>query len=239
MPIDVEPKTLGTTVAIWAHPDDESYLSGGLLAALRDVGQRVVVVTATRGEAGVTPATGAERTAAAALRTSELASALRTLGVVEQRWLDYPDGSCSAVDPRTAVSRLIRLLDEIQPATVISFGPDGFTGHPDHVATGRWAAAACSAAAVRPRLWLPVITSERQDRHRDVEERFEVFALGRPRVCAESELIAQLRLTGRALDRKVEALRRHASQTAGLIAAMGEDRFADWVSVETFAEATL
>ena len=42
---------LGTVVALWAHPDDETYLSGGLLGALDDAGQRAVCITATRGEA--------------------------------------------------------------------------------------------------------------------------------------------------------------------------------------------
>ena len=43
---------LGTTVVVWAHPDDETYLSGGTAAALVDLGHRVVAVTATRGDAG-------------------------------------------------------------------------------------------------------------------------------------------------------------------------------------------
>src|SRR5687767_15747549 len=41
---------LGTVLGIWAHPDDEAYLSGGLMAMARDHGSRVVCVTATRGE---------------------------------------------------------------------------------------------------------------------------------------------------------------------------------------------
>ena len=44
---------LGTVLTIWAHPDDETYLVGGMSAVLTDAGHRVVCVTATRGEAGV------------------------------------------------------------------------------------------------------------------------------------------------------------------------------------------
>ncbi len=235
----IDPTALGTTVAIWAHPDDETYLSGGLLATLRDAGQRVVVVTATRGEEGLGPATSAERRRAAALRTTELATALRTLGVVEHHWLDYADGSCAELDPAVPVARLLTILDELRPTTVISFGPDGFTGHPDHIAVGRWAVQACARAAVRPELWQAVATAERRNRHREVEDRFGVFALGEPRICAEAELAGCLRLSGAALARKIAALRGHDSQTAGLIAAMGEQRYADWVSVETFVQADL
>ena len=43
---------LGTILGVWAHPDDEAYLSGGLMAMARDAGARVVCVTATRGELG-------------------------------------------------------------------------------------------------------------------------------------------------------------------------------------------
>ena len=60
---------LGPTLAVWAHPDDETYLSGALLAALRDRGERVVCVTATRGEAADPDATDEERRSLAELRT--------------------------------------------------------------------------------------------------------------------------------------------------------------------------
>jgi LmbE family N-acetylglucosaminyl deacetylase len=234
----IDPVTLGTAVTIWAHPDDETYLAGGLMAALRDAGQRVVVVTATRGEDGLGPATATERSAAAAVRSAELGEALRTLGVVEHHWLDYADGACADVDAADPVARLVRIIDRVRPAIVISFGPDGFTGHPDHIAVAGWVAQACTSAAVRPRLWQPVVTAGRRDRHRDIEDRFGVFALGVPRICTEAELSGRLRLSGAALGRKVRALRGHASQTTGLIAAMGEDRYAEWVSVETFVDAT-
>ena len=90
---------LGTVLTVWAHPDDEAYLVGGLLALLTDAGQRAVCVTATRGEAADPDARPAERTALAALRTEELESALAVLGVTEHHWLDQPDGGCADVDP--------------------------------------------------------------------------------------------------------------------------------------------
>jgi CDP-diacylglycerol--glycerol-3-phosphate 3-phosphatidyltransferase len=62
-----------------------------------------------------------------------------------------------------------------------------------------------------------------------------VFDLGRPRVCTEDELALQLRLAGAELDGKVEALLRQVSQTGGLIAAVGLERFSAWVATESFA----
>lgn len=226
---------LGCTLAIWAHPDDETYLAGGLMATLRAAGRRVVVVTATRGEFGDDGRTAEQRAVLGTLRTTELAAALHTLGVGEHHLLDYADGGCSDVEPTGPVAQLRAIIDRVRPDTVLTFGPDGFTGHPDHVAVGEWAALACAQVPRPPRLWQPVVATGDRGRHHDVEERFGVFALGEPRECAEQELTVRLPLPPAILARKLAALRCHASQTTALIAAMGADRYADWVSVETYA----
>ena len=69
----------------------------------------------------------------------------------------------------------------------------------------------------------------------ELDEEYGVFELGRPRVCADAELAFQLPLSGPALDRKVEALLRQVSQTGGLVAAVGRERFTAWVATESFA----
>ena len=216
---------------MWAHPDDEAYLSGGLLALARDGGQRAVCVTATRGEAADPEAGPAERLAA--LRTGELAAALAILGVTEHQWLDQPDGGCAEVDPTGPVGRLVALLDDVRPDTVITFGPDGFTGHPDHRTVSAWVDLALGASGVSPRLLHAVAPAEQVDPALD--EDFGVFALGRPRECAGDEPVLRLPVTGAILDRKVDALVRQVSQTGGLVAAVGPARFRAWVSSENFA----
>ena len=140
---------LGTTVVVWAHPDDETYLSGGTAAALVDLGHRVVAVTATRGDAGGPDPTPAGRAATARLRTAELEEALRVLGVTEHHWLGYEDGRCADADPEPAVRRLADLFDDVRPDTVVTFGPDGFTGHPDHRAVSRWVDLALARSTAR------------------------------------------------------------------------------------------
>jgi LmbE family N-acetylglucosaminyl deacetylase len=224
---------LGDVLAIWAHPDDETYLAGGLLAGLRDIGRRVVCVTATRGESADPAAGPAERAALATVRTEELEAALDVLGVAEHHWLDHPDGTCADLDPTDPVARLVTLLEEVRPATVVTFGPDGFTGHPDHRAVSAWTDLALGRADVIPRVLHPVALEPPLDT--ELDEDFGVFDLGRPRVCAEDELDLHLRLTGAALDRKVEALLRQSSQTGGLVAAVGLERFSAWVATESFA----
>ena len=215
---------LGTVMMIWAHPDDETYLAGGLSAALTNAGHRVVCVTATRGAAG----------GDADARCTELEAALTVLGVTEHHWLEYDDGACASVDPTEAATRLGRLLDDVRPDTVITFGQDGFTGHPDHRAVNGWTDLAVLGARETPRLLHPVARPQPLDA--DLDENFNVFELGRPRICTDDELALLLELDGELLDRKVEALLRQWSQTGGLVEAVGLERFRTWVSQEAFAE---
>ena len=225
---------LGTVLMIWAHPDDETYLVGGLSAALTDAGHRVVCVTATRGEAGVSSTATPNRDQLAKIRTAELEEALRILGVAEHHWLDYPDGGCTGVDAEEAADRIATVLDDVRPDTVVTFGPDGFTGHPDHQVVSRWTDLALARASTRPRLLHAVAREEVVDR--ELTEDFGVYELGRPRVCADDELDLLLELDGVVLDRKVDALLRQVSQTGGLVEAVGLERFRAWVASESFAE---
>ena len=67
------------------------------------------------------------------------------LGVTEHHWLDYPDGGCADVDQDEAVRRVTEVMADVQPDTVLTFGPDGMTGHDDHKAACRWATEAFDA----------------------------------------------------------------------------------------------
>jgi len=226
---------LGTTVAVWAHPDDETYLSGGLSAALRDLGQRVVWVTATRGEAGVPDASPAGRRELGQLRTRELEDAMAVLGVAEHHWLDYEDGGCDAVDPALAEARLAQILTDIGPDTVLTFGPDGVTGHRDHRAVGSWVDRAVAGLSSSPLLLHAVTTPADREVDPALDNDFDVFFLGGPRVCTPEEVDVRLELGGAQLERKVRALLSQRSQTGGLVDAVGLDRFRAWVAAETFA----
>ncbi len=173
---------------MWAHPDDETYLSGGLVGAMRDRGQRVVCVTATRGEAADPNASAGERAALARVRSRELDDAMAVLGVVEHLWLDLPDGGCAGLDPEAPITALTALLDDVRPDTVITFGPDGFTGHLDHIAVSHWTDAALARSAAAPEL-LHAVTTARARVDPSLDQDFDVFYLGHPRMCEEDELV--------------------------------------------------
>ena len=96
----------GPILGIWAHPDDEAFLSAGLMARAVSDGERVVCVTATRGELGVQDPERWPPDQLARIRENEMYESMRILGVGEHRWLDYPDGGCHLVDDEEAASRL-------------------------------------------------------------------------------------------------------------------------------------
>jgi LmbE family N-acetylglucosaminyl deacetylase len=212
---------LGTVIMIWAHPDDETYLAGGISALLTDAGHRVVCITATRGEAG----------GDGQVRTVELDAALEVLGVSEHHWLDYPDGGCAGVDATEAAARIRAVVDEVQPDTVLTFGPDGITGHPDHQTVSTWTDRALDGYDAR------LLHAVSRDKVVDqaLDEDFGVYELGRPRVCADDEIDLLLELDDNTLDRKVKALLLQESQTGGLVDAVGPERFRAWVAYEAFA----
>jgi LmbE family N-acetylglucosaminyl deacetylase len=132
-------------VGIFAHPDDETFCAGGTLAKYASAGAEVSVISLTKGGAGqIRDASAATRATLTAAREKELDAAGSELGLTETRCLDYPDGGLSEIDRTILVRVASELLNEIDPDVVITFGPDGFSGHPDHIAVGGAVTAACS-----------------------------------------------------------------------------------------------
>jgi LmbE family N-acetylglucosaminyl deacetylase len=117
-------------LVILPHPDDESFPMGGTLAKYAADHARVTLICATRGEAGIPDVSPDE---AGKIRKGELHQAATTLGLDEVRFLDYRDGTLALVDAEELVTRLTDLLSELHPDAVLTFGPDGISGHPDHV----------------------------------------------------------------------------------------------------------
>ena len=216
---------LGTILGVWAHPDDEAYLTAGLMAIARDAGRRVVCVTATRGEAGFPPDDTRSPAERSALRTAELAECLRILGVTEHRWLEYPDGGCGQVPDAEAIDRVAAIVEEVRPDTVLTFGPDGGTGHSDHIAAHRWATAAFGRVApsgarllyaTRTTQWVEMVGLDRNS-----DDVMMVPGL-RSEAVEPDALAVQLTCSDPILDRKIAALRAQRSQVEGFERVMGE-----------------
>jgi len=230
---------LGTILSVWAHPDDETYLCGGLMARAVRNGSRVVCVTATRGELG---SPDEERWPSgkplADVRTKELEVALAVLGVTEHHWLDYPDGGCAAADQDEATGRVAELMAEVQPDTVLTFGPDGMTGHDDHISVSRWTASAFGRVAKDgATLHYATNTPTWLARYREPLDAHNVFMGAEPPCTPADELSIDETFTGELLDTKLGAIRSMTSQVEPLVNALGEDFFREGMAEEAFRRA--
>jgi len=168
-------------LAVFAHPDDEAYRPGGTLALLARHGVRVHLLTATRGESGSCgdpPLCAPEELPA--VRGRELRCACAALGIEPPRLLDYKDGHLSEADPEEVIAQILKIVDEVCPQVVLSFGPDGLSGHPDHIIIGQCAAEAFRRADEVAALYtvaVPRSVAERLDMRRVQSVPDEAIAL--------------------------------------------------------------
>ena len=130
-------------LAVFAHPDDESFRCDGALALLARRGVRVQVLTATRGQAGSCgepPLCRPDQLPA--MRERELHCACAALGIQPPILLDYEDGYLGEASPPVIFTQVLAVVGRLRPQVMLTFGPDGLSGHPDHIAIGKFAAQA-------------------------------------------------------------------------------------------------
>jgi LmbE family N-acetylglucosaminyl deacetylase len=228
---------LGTVLGVWAHPDDETYLSSGLMALARRAGQRVVCVTMTRGEHGTDDPERWPAERLARTRDHEIRAAMAILGVDEHRCFGLEDGTLAGLDRGMGVRLVAELIAEVRPDTIVTFGPDGMTGHPDHQAVAGWVEAAWRSLRPRrrPRLLRATTTERWADRFADIHRELGIFGPGLPLRTPEDGIAVSVRLDDELADTKMAALRAQATQTAPVVAAMGEDCYRAWFEEENFS----
>lgn len=125
-------------LAVFAHPDDESFGPAGTLAKYVAEGVRVVLACATRGEVGeISDPSLATPDTLGQVREEELRCACRAMGIQELHLLGYRDGQMANYEPREVEEKIVRLIRELKPQVVITFGPDGISGHLDHITVGK------------------------------------------------------------------------------------------------------
>jgi LmbE family N-acetylglucosaminyl deacetylase len=137
-----------TLMAVFAHPDDEAFGTGGALSKYAAEGYDVYLVTATRGEAGeIAEPELATCADLPYVREQELRCACEIYGIHPPRFLDYADGLLPLIHQGQAVGKVVRLIRELKPQVLITFGPEGIYGHYDHIAVHRWTTIALDMAA--------------------------------------------------------------------------------------------
>ncbi|APU42955.1 PIG-L family deacetylase [Streptomyces sp. TN58] len=131
-------------LAVYAHPDDESLVAGGVLAKYAAAGARTAVVTASW--------------APDSHRATELADALTHLGAGAPRMLGYADFRVPDSAPGQppfrdtpldeTVERLVAHVRDFRPALIVTHDAHGSSGHPDHVHTHRVTLLAAHTAGI-------------------------------------------------------------------------------------------
>ncbi|MGH9177117.1 MAG: PIG-L deacetylase family protein [Acidimicrobiales bacterium] len=229
---------LGTILSVWAHPDDETFLAGGIMAAAAANGQRVVCVSATAGELGTSDPETWPPERLGRVRRWEAAASMAVLGLDDHRFLDLPDGGLAGLGPAGPVARLAAVVEEVRPDTILTFGPDGRTFHPDHQTLSAWMDQAWQDAGSQGRLLHSATVDEEWERWAPQLERWNVFMTGeRPVPVPARELAVDLHLDGERLDRKMTALYAMASQITPSLVLVGDDTFRRLNARESYIEA--
>jgi LmbE family N-acetylglucosaminyl deacetylase len=140
------PETRPRLLGVYAHPDDELFCSAGTFARYAAAGCEIMVISATRGQAGqIRGAHVATRQTLGQVREAELRLACARIGVKHVACWDYLDGTLAEVDASDLQARVAGVIHEYRPDMVFTFGSDGASGHPDHIAISRATTVACSS----------------------------------------------------------------------------------------------
>jgi LmbE family N-acetylglucosaminyl deacetylase len=216
---------LGTLLLVWAHPDDDIYTSAGIMAATARAGDRVVDVTATRGEGGSMDEERWPSESMGEVRTTELLRSLQILGIDEHRFLEGPvDVDMQEHLDESGADQVKTIMAEVDPDTVITFGPDGMTGHQGHKDVSRWTTDAFAAVA-KPgaRLLYATQTPMWVAEWVPKLERFEIFLPGTPPETPVDDLAINFVLSQDLRALKFDAISAHESQVEALIEVFGRD----------------
>jgi LmbE family N-acetylglucosaminyl deacetylase len=231
----LRPAQLGTILSVWAHPDDESFLAGGIMADAVTNGQRVVCVSATAGEHGTDDPVEWPPERLGRLRRWEAMAAMSVLGVDDHRWLDLPDGGLADTDEAAPIDQLVGLIEEVRPDTILTFGPDGMTFHPDHQTISAWVTEAWRRCGSSARLLHAAMSVSHLEAWSERYEAWGVYMTDeRPVGVPDDRLAIRHRLSRATLDQKVTALLAMHSQIAPALAVLGADDFRAENAVEYF-----
>lgn len=229
-------KKLGTILGVWAHPDDEVFCCGGIMAMAAANGQRVMCMTATRGEAGVQDPDRWPPDRLGEIRTKELEAAYKELGITEHYWLNFEDGRLKNVEEAEGMKAVAQCIEHGQPDTILTFGPNGLTGHPDHQTVSAWATKVGFDNDIA--VYHAVITPQSYEANREVDEKFNMFFnIKRPPIVESTECDLCITLDEATLSKKCQALKAMPSQTERMFVEMGDEKLYETQRIESFVLA--
>ncbi|MCL4377903.1 MAG: PIG-L family deacetylase [Actinobacteria bacterium] len=145
-------------LAVFAHPDDESFRPGGSLAIMAAKGVEIFLLTATRGELGFKKdKTNYKISELGKIREEELRCACRVLGIQPPIFLGYADKHLRDAPFDKITSEIIDVVEKYKPQVILTYGPDGISGHPDHIAISHFVTEAFWKTDIPKKLYYMVV----------------------------------------------------------------------------------
>jgi len=134
---------MNSILAVTAHPDDESFILGGTLAVCGRRGWKAGLFCMTDGQAGRTGGL-VERAGLGPWRRAELEQACAVLGIEHLMMPGYMDGALEELGDERGTACVRDAIEDFGADVVLTFGPEGASGHPDHRCVWRWSRAAAA-----------------------------------------------------------------------------------------------
>jgi LmbE family N-acetylglucosaminyl deacetylase len=170
------------------------------------------------------------------IRAKEMDAAMHIMGITQHHWLGYADGGCKQVSAQEAVAKLKKFIGQYQPNTILTFGPDGMTGHDDHRTVSAWVSQAVQGTDIT--VYHAVELRENYEAMQEPDAEFNIFFnIDKPPVVEKDECDLLLELEGDLLDQKYAALRAMPSQTEAMFNRFGHDTICRMVCSEAFVKA--
>ncbi len=222
--------------AVVAHPDDDTFGCAGTVALhTNDPDFHFVLIHVTSGESGqIAEGSDATPETLGEVREAEDRRSWEVLGRVPDRheWLRVPDHAVADHDTEELVERIAAVLREERPDVVMTFGPDGVTGHPDHIAVGEVATQAFHRVREEgvpgfSRLLHQAIPQSMLDRWNEElvakgQEPMDPTQMYQPRGVPDERVGVRVDCTGVAM-RKLAAVREHVTQMDGTQEHIGDE----------------
>jgi LmbE family N-acetylglucosaminyl deacetylase len=150
------------------------------------------------------------------------------------RLLGYPDGECDRVNDESAIDRIAAAIAASAPDLVVTFGPDGITGHRDHRVVSAWVTEAWRRVGNTELLYATVPTELVTDIDQDDGIALCAPPADGPAGVPAAQIALVCELSGGELDRKRRALVRHDSQIREVAALVGEETYRQGLQTEWF-----
>ncbi len=210
-------------LAVFAHPDDESFGPGGTLAKYAKIGVAIHVLCATRGEEGKKIGESGE---IGGIREKELIEASRILGVKKVEFLDFGDGELSNNKYHEVAKKILHKITSFIPQAIMTFEPLGVSGHLDHVAISLITTHAFLHQNVAKNLYYYCTTKARAALMKDYYIYF-------PPGYGQDEITTTINISA-VWDTKVRAMKKHQSQIHDVERIL--KRFKDFPKEENFLQ---